>query len=94
MRQFIYYIDKSLAKDHPAKSVVMQERNTPYSEKGKRKLLTVLNIKTNKRRDVAWVIGMGYADFKDEQDYNERCKEVIAKKLDQLKIPHKLRVTT
>lgn len=84
MRKWFTYIVESLDPAFPAGHALIYDRPSIYCEKGVKRTMELMNLNTGKTRQVATVIGMGYADFKDEQDFKDRLKAVIDKKLNEL----------
>ena len=73
MRRWFSYIEKGLEKGYKKGNVIIHPKPSTYSEKGVRRVMELLNIKTGKSKEVAVVIGLGYADFKDEDDFKKKA---------------------
>jgi len=86
MRKWFIYIKESYDPDYPPNHVIASPHITPYAFKGEEKLMEVIDVNTGEIRTVAKVIGLGYADFKDDADYKERLPKVIEKKLREVGI--------
>jgi len=84
MRKWFAYIEKSYDKDFKEGNVIIFNKQSIYAEKGVRRVMSLFNIKTHKSKDVAVVVGLGYADFRDEADFKKRLSEIIAKKLKEI----------
>ncbi|MHA1685280.1 MAG: hypothetical protein ACTSYD_02605 [Candidatus Heimdallarchaeaceae archaeon] len=81
MRKWFLYIKKSFDENYPEGKVVGYNYPNPYCAKREEKTMIVVNLKSKKEKVVANVIGLGYADFKDEKDLKKRIWEVLEKKL-------------
>ena len=86
MRRWFVYIKESYDPDYPAGHVIVSPRLDPYSYKGEERDMEVINVKTGEIKVVARVVGLGYADFRDEEDYRARLPEVIKRKLREVGI--------
>ncbi len=86
MRRWFAYIEESYDPEYPVGHVLVYPKPTSYALKGERKLMEIMKISTGEVKTVALVVGLGYADFKDEADYKERLPKVIEKKLREVGI--------
>jgi hypothetical protein len=82
LRKYFTYIIKSDLEDYPENNCIIDaKRNAIIINKGERRPMTLTNVETGEERTVEEIIGLGHADFKDEEDYQNRCLEVIHKKM-------------
>ena len=86
MRRWFCYVLESYDKDIKEGNVLMFPYYTERCRKGQVSVLTFVNVDTLEYKKSAKVIGMGYADFRNEDDLNERLGEVVKKKLKELNI--------
>ena len=86
MRIWFIYIKKSYDPEYPEGHVIVSPKLDPYAYKGEEKVMEVANVKTGEVKKVAKVVGLGYADFRDEEDYKQRIWDVIRKKLEEVGI--------
>jgi hypothetical protein len=80
---------ESYREDYPKDNVICYKRhNSIYTSKGMKfdMSITDLSKENSKPEKVAKVIGLGYADFKDETDYRKRGSEVIKRKIKEVGI--------
>lgn len=85
LRKWMYYILESYDEEFPQGSIYITSK--PLSAlKGETKDLEVFDFAEKKIKKVAKVVGLGYADFKDEEDFESRIHEVIIKKLKEVGI--------
>ena len=90
MRVYFVHILKSDLEDYPEGTTICYPgHNSPYSGKGERRTMFLATIKkredgseyVDNKREVETVVGLGYKDFKNEEDYEKRAPEVIKQKL-------------
>ena len=89
MRYYFTYILESYREDYPKNHIICyKQHNSLYSSKGTRfdMSITDLSKENPKPEVVAKVIGLGYADFKDEEDYTRRFPKVIKRKVKEVGI--------
>jgi len=89
MRYYFTYILESYSEDYPKDNVICyKSHNSGYSSKGMRfdMSITDLSKENPKPEVVAKVIGLGYADFKDEEDYINRAPKIIKRKVKEVGI--------
>jgi len=84
LRKYFCYIEKGLEKGYNEGNVIIFSKPSIYSEKGVRRIMELLDIKMGERKEVAIVIGLGYADFKDENEYKEKLPKVVEKKIKEI----------
>ena len=80
MRKWFAYILESYDERFPEKQYLIYNKPSIYCTKGEIRDLTLLDMSSNERKVVAKVIGLGYANFKDEEDFRERVSDVVRKK--------------
>ena len=83
MRKWFIYIKESYDPKYPEGHVIISPKLDPYAYKGEEKVMVIANVKTGEVKKVAKVIGLGYADFRDEEDYKQRIWDIIRKKLEE-----------
>lgn len=89
MRKWIAYILESYDEEFPVDNALIYNKPSLYCAKGEIRDMELLNLKTGKTRTVAKVVGLGYADFKDAQDFKERFASVLRKKLMEVDMPER-----
>ena len=84
MKKWFAYmmIENDLEKGYKNGNVIIFHRPSLYSREGRWRTMELMNVKTGIRKIA--IIGLGYANFKDEADYNKRLGEVVEKKLEKL----------
>jgi hypothetical protein len=91
LRFYFAYILKGYNENYPEGTVICYRRyNSPYAAKGFIAEMISMNVSEDKEcfesRKVAKTVGLGYADFKNEDDYKERAIEVIKRKMKEVSI--------
>jgi len=80
-----------LITDHPTEDYIgkVEAREAPYqrAEKNVERPVDKLNIDTGERCEVS-IVGLGYHDFADRDDYDERFKPVVDRKLREVDQQH------
>lgn len=85
MRKYMYYIKEGNEEhNYPTDMVRIQEKRMAVN-KGEETEMTHRNVKTGDTWKVTYV-GLGYADFEDEDDAEERMADVIEEKLEEVGI--------
>ncbi len=87
MRYYFAHILESFREDYPKGSTICYKGySSAHSSKGSLMVMTVLDVNNpnSNPEAVATTIGLGYADFKNEEDYKARGVEVIKKKLKEV----------
>ncbi len=82
MRRWFCYILESYDENFPRGSALIYKEPSVYCSKNEVRDMILMNINTGEQRVVAKVVGLGYADFKDEKDFAVRLGDVIKKKLE------------
>lgn len=87
MRKYLVYI----LEDHtsgPDSSGLVSVRDSPVGgRKGERIKLGVFDTESKERGHRIY-IPLGYHDFEDESDYNDRIMDVIERKIGEVEIPN------
>ncbi len=83
------YILESYDEEYSKDNALIYDRPNLYCAKGEIRDMVIFNLKTKERKVVAKVVGLGYADFKDEQDFRERFTAVLRRKLMEVDMPEK-----
>lgn len=83
MRKYLYLITEHEHEDRVGcASILDQPLSRP--EKNQEGPLTVFDRDAEDYRDVGKQVGLGYADFDSEEDYNERISAVLKRKLGEV----------
>lgn len=86
MRKHLYLI-VSHPDDQIEGTVEVTDRPRQRAQKNKRLQVDKRNVKTDESY-VETVVGMGYADFDGEEDYEERGARVIREKMGEINNQH------
>ena len=81
MRRYFAYIKESYDENFPEGHVLIYDSPSQNCLKGQERAMYVCNMNNLESKKVAWVVGLGYADFKDEKDFEQRMGEVVKNKL-------------
>lgn len=87
MRKYLYLVTEHDETERVGGCKIMdQQMSRPLkNEEGD---ITVLDREKGGFEQVGRMVGMGYADFEDEQDYEERIGDVIQEKLTEIDATH------
>lgn len=81
----------ALVTEHPDPDVVglvkITDSQLPNVLKNVERVCHTLNLDTEERGEYQ-AVGMGYADFEDENDYRVRVPDVIGRKVEELDDAH------
>lgn len=91
MRKYLYLITEH---DDPGMVGLVKLTGSPiaHAKKNEERVIQTLNIEEleqgNVDRGTYQCVGLGYADFEDEADYEERIEEVVKRKLTEIDGTH------
>jgi hypothetical protein len=87
MRLYLAQVETSYSdRLEQGTTLVWEGKRTRWTEKGVIQPFQIVNIDTGDITTLADVVGLGYADFKDEDDRKERLPRVIHHKLVELEL--------
>ena len=87
MRKYLYLITEHPDDDMVGKVVITDKPKLTGAQKNKEGVCQKRNLDTGETWQYQEV-GLGYADFDDEEDYEERISDVIDEKFDEIDDEH------
>lgn len=87
MRKHLKLITEDEKEEDLVGNVVFTESQSPTVEKNVERMQRMRNWETDETWG-RWVVGMGYVDFEDEDDYDDRIGEAADRKLREIDERH------
>jgi len=91
MRLWLAYVLKPIDKSLKRGNVLVFRKPSMYCAKGHKDLFRTINVETNEIKEWAVIVGLGYVDVKNMEEYIQKSKDIVIKKLKQLGLDEEVR---